>query len=135
MKNNHSFSIENATNPNTNSPFGSKYTGTFNIRRPSIGDKHSITIKKAATLSAYGFANLDMIPVGIQLNVYIFCFVATISKDLPPWFDPDKLYDENDQAAIETVWQEVSRWLDTFRPDADTSPREPTSRDFTVLVP
>jgi hypothetical protein len=119
----HSFSIVSAINPLTGQPFGSKYAGQFVIRRPSLADKQMIQVKKAATMSVFGYANEDMISAGTRLTILIFSQVTVTAEDkLPDWFNPEKMYEDDDEAAMHAVSLEVNRWLDTFRPVRDPAP-------------
>lgn len=110
-------SIENATNPITKAPFGSKYAGKFAIMRPSIKDKLTISLKDAAAMSAYGISNPEqMLSEGIKLLSYIVNFVeTTATAPVPEWFDLTKMYEEEDEEAILAVWNEIQAFLDTFR--------------------
>lgn len=114
--NSHTFSIENEINPNTKQPFGNKYAGTFTIRRPSLADKNTADIKKAAMLAAYGTVNPAMLSEWTKSSTYIFSLVTTIATDkLPEWFDLGKVFDESDEDAFMAVWAEVGKFQDTFR--------------------
>jgi hypothetical protein len=117
MSNATSFSIEATINSNTQLPFGSKYAGTFAIRRPSLGDKRAIALKDAAQMNAFGRVDADQIGEGLRLISYIITFVTHVTDDkVPAWFNIDKLFDETDENAVLAVWQEVQTFLDTFRP-------------------
>jgi len=113
----HSLSIEMQKNPETGEQFGSKYGGEFIIRRPTLADKRDIALRDAASLNIYGQVNpLQMDRDVVNVN-YIFANMDVIAEKRPEWFDMGKLYDGADEAAVYAVWTEVSRWLDTFRPD------------------
>ena len=119
----HTFTIADKLNPLTGLPFGADYAGAFTIRRPSIADKQTAAIRKAAVFCAYGHVAEEMIPVGLRLITHVFTFVTTVAcEKTPTWFDPENLFDENDEAAMQAVSQEVNRWLDTFRPQRDPAP-------------
>lgn len=112
----HSFSIEKTENPLTGEPFGPQYTGVFTVRRPSIGDNIDIGTEKARILSRKGNVSPESVGERIHLLSYIFAFVAvTAESDIPAWFNMDKLYDENDEAAVGQVFQEVNTFVSTFR--------------------
>jgi hypothetical protein len=117
MSNAASFSIENTINSHTQLPFGSKYAGTFAVRRPSIGDKRAIALKDAAQNNAFGRVDADQIGEGLRLLSYIVVFVTHVADGkVPGWFDLNALFDETDENAVLAVWQEVQTFLDTFRP-------------------
>ena len=120
MKNTTSFSIENEVCPSTKKPYGTRYAGTFSIRRPSIGDRINADLRNAATLSAAGVVDPDMLGGSTKLNSFIFAFVQTIAdQPLPEWFDKDTMYEDTDTDAVMTVWQKTGEFLDSFRPKAD----------------
>ena len=111
----HSFSIELIKNPGNGEPFGAKYGGEFIVRRPTLADKRDIALRDAAALNIYGAVNpLQMDRDVVNIN-YIFANMDVIAEKKPDWFDMGKLYDGQDEAAVYAVWQEVSRWLETFR--------------------
>ena len=123
LANKHTFTIADKTNPLTGKPFGDKYVGAFTIRRPSIADKQTAAIRKAAVFCAYGYIAEEMIPVGLRLIIHVFTFVTTVAcENTPTWFNPENLFDDDDEAAMQAVSQEVNRWLDTFRPQRDPAP-------------
>ena len=129
MSNATSFSIETKINSHTQLPFGSKYAGTFVIRRPSIGDKRTIALKDAAQNNAFGRVDADQIGEGLRLLSYIVVFVPHVTDGkVPAWFDLANLFDETDENAVLAVWQEVQTFLDTFRP-------APVSGDSTGVAP
>jgi len=117
----HTFSIASHINPHTipegkgpeeGKPFGEKYSGSFTVRRPNLADKQLIATKKAAVLSTHGYVNPELISQSLQLTIYIFAFMTTVSTtSLPDWFNPEKMYTETDEYAVFAVWEEVSRWL------------------------
>lgn len=115
-----SFSIENAINPSTGKQFGSEYSGTFTVRRPSMLDKKTISVKDAASMSLAGKVNRELIGEGTRLLSYIFCFVETIAEEpLPAWFNMGTMYDPIDEDAVLAVWEEVNNFVNSFRPKAD----------------
>jgi len=136
LKNQHSFSIENKLAPEEQGPFGLEYTGQFTVRRPTLGDKKAIALKDAASMSVYGPVDMQAVGEGTKLLSYIVTFVTHVSEGvLPPWFSLDKLYSEKDEAAIMAVWEEVTAFIDTFRPrKAGGAGGEPTG-EFTPVVP
>lgn len=112
----HHFTIADKLMPGTETPFGEQYAGQFNIRRPSISDKKTIALKDAASMNIYGPVNMAQLGEGTKLLSYICTFVRHVAeKELPEWFDPDKLYSEEDEDAILAVWEEVQAFLATFR--------------------
>ena len=114
----HSFSVSSLLNPNTDLPFGSKYDGTFTVRLASIRDKTFIAQKEAAERNAFGNAPVEQIPTGLELARYIYFFITTVATEkVPEWFDRDKIFDEDDEAAMLAVWQEVQTFQNSFRPD------------------
>ena len=116
----HSFSIENTTNLNTGIPFGSKYGGTFSVRRATLGDKTRISNKEAAERNAFGIVNAGQTPQGLELAAYFCIFIATVATEpLPKWFDRDSMFDDDDEAAVFAVWQEVDRFQKSFRRGSD----------------
>lgn len=121
IKQKHSFSIENKVNPNTGKAFGAVYAGTFPIQFPlSIGDKLAIACKNSAYLNTYGQINPDLISPTLKLMAYCVAFVSTIATaKLPEWFNLDALSDDNDEAAVFAVWQEVGGNIGSFRPGND----------------
>ena len=120
----HSFSIENTIDPGTGQPFGAHYAGQFTLRRPSLGDKQKIHVKKAAIMSAFGYiADEYLIHPGTRLTIHIYAYVTiTATEELPAWFNPEKMFEDSDERAMLAVSEEVNRWLDTFRPKRDTPP-------------
>lgn len=130
LETNIAFSIESKTNSNTKQPFGSKYGGVFKLRRPSIQDRNMADIKKAAILSAYGTADPALLGDWTKTSTYIYALVSTIATEqLPEWFDLTKLFDENDEEAIMAVWEEVGKFLDSFRPKTDSGAGEQGSKE------
>ncbi|KAA0888768.1 hypothetical protein [Oryzomonas rubra] len=131
-----SFNIENAICPTTGKPFGSKYAGTFTIRRPSLLDKKNISVKNAASMSAAGTIAAGTMDKIALLISYIFSFVTTVNEEeLPAWFNMADLYDGEDEDAVFAVWDEVQNYLNSFRPK-DNSGNGPTGDgQATVLVP
>lgn len=116
LPNSISFSIENQLNPLTNQPFGSKYSGTFNIRRASIRDKARAGYKAAAERNAFGVVGQGEIAEDLEAATYMFYYVETLaSEDLPAWFKLDNLFDANDESALFKVWQEVQTFQNMFR--------------------
>lgn len=116
----HSFDISLQKNEKTGEQFGARYGGEFVVRRPTLADKRDIALRDQAALNIYGpvdIINMDRTVVNMN---YIFAHLDVIGEKKPEWFSMDKLYDENDEAAVYAVWQEVSRWLETFRPGNDT---------------
>ena len=131
----HSFSIENTKQPGSEEAFGAKYAGTFTIRRPTLRDNANISLKYSAAVSVAGTdvdpVRLAMIPA-INLT-YIFCYIGVIAEEKPEWFKSDLLYEE-DEAAVHAVFEEVERWLASFRPQTASAPGEQGSADNQVLV-
>lgn len=119
IPNKHSFSIENTVNPATGKPFGSKYAGQFAVRRPNFADNRAIALRDAAALSAYGPVDQRHLSLDVVNINFIFANLDVIAEKKPDWCDISKLYDETDEQAIYTVWQEVKKFLDSFRPKAD----------------
>lgn len=115
---NKEFNITALINPITKKPFGDKYAGTFAIRRPTLDDKRLISLRDAAKMSEEGAVNPELIGNGVRLLSYIFTYCGQVSTaDLPRWFNPAKMYDEDEDAVL-AVWGEVQAWLATFRPQA-----------------
>lgn len=113
------FNIESALCPTTGKPFGSKYAGSFSIRRPSLLDKRTIALRDAVTMSEFGAVNPELIGEGLKLLSYIVTFVETTSTvPLPKWFDLAEMHEDEDEDAILAVWQEVQTFLASFRPKA-----------------
>ena len=113
------FNIESALCPTTGKPFGSKYAGSFSIRRPSLLDKRTIAMRDAATISEFGTVNPELLGEGLKLLSYIVTFVeVTATAALPEWFDLSKMYEDEDEDAILAVWHEVQKFLNSFRPKA-----------------
>lgn len=139
MKKVHSFSIENTkTDPDrTDSPvFGSKYAGTFSIRRPSLQDKNTINLHEAASLSAAGHVNPALISGRTRLTAQIFASIAVLSEQSPPaWFDMDQMYDETDEDAVLAVWAEVQKFVDSFRSSAAGDTGTTAGTGAPLLVP
>jgi len=130
-----SFSIESQICPTTNKPYGTRYAGTFSIRRPSIRDRINADLRNSATLSAAGEVNPDMLNGSTKLNSFIFAFVQTIAEQpLPEWFDMDSMYDDTDVDAVMSVWQEVGKFLDSFRPKASGEDSQQGSDQPSLLV-
>lgn len=118
-------SIENKIQESTGKPFGSKYSGTFTIRRPSLLDKRTIAIKNAASLAAHGDVPQEALSDGINLIGYIFTFMETVAEaPMPKWFDMAEMFDPEDEEALLAVWTEVGTWLDSFRAKRDSATGE-----------
>lgn len=116
--NTNTFSIDKMINPETEQPFGSKYSGDFKVRRPTIADKEQIALLDAANLAREGILDNGSLNRDVTNLSYIFAHFSVIGEELPPWFDKSKLYEE-DEPAVYFAWGEVSRWLKTFRPTAN----------------
>jgi hypothetical protein len=117
LKNQHSFSIQNTLDPETQEPFGEKYAGQFTVRRPSAHDKKMIALKDAASMAVYGTVDIRLIGEGTKLLSYIDAFVKHVALgDIPKWFGMDQMFDETDENAALAVWEEVQAFLATFRP-------------------
>ena len=130
-----SFSIENLINPETQQPFGAKYAGTFNLRRQSLQDRNVADIRKAAILNAYGTTNFNALGEWTLTSTSIYCTVCSIATEkLPDWFDYSKIYDESDEAAVLAVWEEVQKFLKSFRPDKGGDAGKSRSQESKVLV-
>lgn len=116
---NKSFTIDEKICSTTEKPFGSKYAGTFSVRRPSLLDKIIIAVKDAARMSIAGEiapGTLGDRPATIS---YIYSFMTTVNTEpLPEWFDLSAMYEDEDEDAMFAVWSEVSGFLSTFRPKA-----------------
>ena len=130
----HSFNITETINPITGAPFGSKYAGDFVIHRPSIADNGKIALNYAALTAGHKDLNPAMLTSHAVNLLYIFCNMKVIASERPEWFDEHNLFDENDEAAVITVHQEVERWLDTFRPQRDSGKSKQGSGESAVLV-
>ena len=132
---NHTFSIETKINPVTRQPYGPKYAGTFEVRRPSIADKYNAAAMEAASRNAFGFVPDGGVSGNIADTIYIMSFVkATANKELPAWFNPALLFDESDEAAVGAVWSEVQAHLKTFRPAESVAAGGAGSEKPPVLV-
>lgn len=130
------FSIENNVNPETSQPFGTKYGGMFSIRRPSLADKRNIALKDAASMNAYGQISPDQISSGLSLINYIFSFMSVVSTEEPPaWFSMDKIFDDTDESAVLAVWDEVKKYLDSFRRKDGGDGGKPAGDQPSLLVP
>lgn len=111
------FNIANKINEDTGEPFGDKYAEAITIRRPSAQDKISINVRHSGIMSAYG-AVPENIPSGIYTLAFIFCTLDVLCDGArPDWTKKENVFEE-DEAAIFALHQEVSQWLDTFRPRA-----------------
>lgn len=114
-------SIENKTNERTKQPYGTKYAGTFNVRRASLQDRNLADVRKAAILNTYGNVNADLIGDWTKTSIYVWCLISIVTTDpLPEWFDLSKVYDETDEDAIMAVWEEFGAFAATFRPKDDS---------------
>jgi hypothetical protein len=132
--NNTAFSIENKINPETGKPFGSRYAGTFSIRRPTLADKTTIATRTAAQLAPAG-EGVGLLTDELLNQNFTFAQLQTIATEkLPEWFDRDKMYDESDEAAINAVSEEVGKFLDTFRPGNNSGAGAAAGGDGSVLV-
>jgi hypothetical protein len=109
-----SFNIATKINPETGLVFGDKYGEPVLIRRPTATDKLAVATRHAGQLSSYGARPFD-IPDGISSLAYIFCLLDVICETRPDWTKQDQVFDE-DEPAIFALYEEVSLWLDTFRP-------------------
>ena len=110
-----SFSIESIINPTTKKPFGTKYTGSFSIRRPNLKDKTAITLRYVAGLATAGGTGIHLVIDPLLDANYLFCQLEVIKEaPLPEWFAMDKIYEE-DEPAIDAVRDEVQKFLDSFR--------------------
>jgi hypothetical protein len=119
----HTFSIESKINPVTNQPFGPKYGGNFNIRRPSILDEAMIENRMAAERNSFGIVNPEQIPDVHDRISRVFCTIHQLATEtLPAWFNRSSLFldDETDMKAIGAVNQEVSGFLTSFRSIKDS---------------
>jgi hypothetical protein len=135
MQNTTTFSIEDQINPETGKPFGSKYAGTFSIRRPTIADKTNIALKCAATLAAAGGNGLDIISNELMDMNFLFSQLLVIKTGtLPEWFDREALFDE-DESAIQAVAREVRGFIDSFRTQNSGGAGKPAGQGNTLLVP
>lgn len=119
--NKHTFSIDTLINPETERPFGNQYAGQFEVRRPTIADRESISLIDACNLSRLGKVDASLLNRDVVNLSYIFAYMSVIGEKLPAWFEKSKLYDGEDEVAVYFVWAEVSRWLETFRLKADTT--------------
>ena len=134
-QNTHSFSIENVVNPVTGQPFGQKYAGLFAIRRPSLADKKAVALRDAASMNAYGEVNPGQISDGLALLSYIITFMSVVkTEDLPAWFDMNKLFDDDDENAVLAVWDEVKKYLDSFRRKDGGEGGQPPGQQSSLLV-
>jgi hypothetical protein len=118
--NTHSFSIENLINPATNLPFGPKYGGVFSIRRASLRDREVAEQREAAERNAFGIVPADQMPPALSYSAHIFHYTQTVAtEELPAWFNRTRIYDEDEPAVI-AVWDEVQKFQDSFRVQADS---------------
>jgi len=116
MQQHHTFSIEQTINPVTGEPFGQKYGGSFQVRRPSIADRRNIALKEAAIRNTFGTVNPGQVTPGLDFVTYIEIYVNTVSEQQPPaWFNLATMFDESDEAAMGAVWDEVQKFVDSFR--------------------
>lgn len=123
MQNTTTFSIEDQINPETNEPFGSKYAGTFSIRRPSLQDKINTALRGAASLSAAGVIDIRLVSEGVLAASHLFSQIKEISTaPVPDWFDMDKIYDDG-EPAVQAVYNRVEDFLDSFRDKKITGDR------------
>lgn len=128
-------SIENQINPVTKLPFGSKYAGSITIRRASLLDKTIIAQKDAAERNRFGVVNSSQLPPGLELAAYIDHYVTTVAiGDLPSWFDRSLIFDDSDEAAFGMVWDEVQKFVDSFRAVTDNQGSNEAVKEPSVLV-
>lgn len=123
--NKHVFTIEHTINKATELPFGTKYAGDFTVRRPTLSDKREIALRDTARISLGGAVNPAHLAVDVVNINFVFANMDVIGEQKPEWFDIGKLYEGEDEQAVIAVWQEVERWLATFRPQGNS----PTSGD------
>jgi hypothetical protein len=134
MQFNTSFSIEHQISPTTNKPFGSKYAGTFSVRRPTLQDKTMTVLRYTAMISTEGGTGVHMIADALLDINYAFAQLSVIkTADLPSWFDRDKIYEE-DEAAVQAVTKLVSDFINSFRNQNSGGESQPTSQDAAVVV-
>lgn len=110
------FNIAQKINAITGEVFGSQYGEAITVRRPTASDKITISTRQMGALSAYG-ARPEHIPEGISTLTYILCLLDTLADKAtrPDWTLPENVFEE-DEPAIYSLFEEVSLWLDTFRP-------------------
>lgn len=120
-----SFCVAHKENPATGQAFGDKYGEPVSVRRPSAADKIAIATRHVGTLSAYG-ANPEHVRADLSTMAYIFCMLDVLCDGRPDWTRRDNVFEE-DEPAIFALFEEVSLWLDTFRPKRPQSQGGPAS--------
>jgi hypothetical protein len=109
------FCIASKENPATRQIFGDKYGEPITMRRPTSAEKISISTRHLGQLSAYG-ADPSHINASLSSLAYIFCLLDVLCVgERPDWTLRDNVFDE-DEPAIFALFEEVSLWLETFRP-------------------
>lgn len=111
----HTFTIADKIDTKADKPFGQRYEGSFVIRKPTLGDQGRIACLAAAQMNQYG-AGGDRAGDFWRIVYSAFATLQVVSEESPPkWWDLDKMEEEQDERAILAVWEEVSRWLNSFR--------------------
>lgn len=118
----HSFCLADKTDPKTGQPFGDRYAGSFVFHRPSLGEQGRIATLAASTMNQFG-AGGDRAGDFWSIVYSAFAFLKIAGEATPPWWDLDRMADEEDERAILAVWEEVNRWLRSFRSSGDSAAR------------
>lgn len=110
------FSIDTIVDSATDRPFGSRFAGEFIVRRPTLADREKIAILDAARLPV----DRQAVPLQVENLSFVFSNMAVIAEKTPDWFDPSKLYGDDDERtedvrAVYAVWKEVRTFLNSFR--------------------
>jgi hypothetical protein len=113
-----SFSIENKENPLTKKPFGKKYDGNFVLKRPSFLDRSLIATRVAAEFNSFGPVPLANIPEPLRKAARICHTVYQLCEHTPGWLDREKIITEEDEAAFNSVSEEVDAILEAFRAES-----------------
>lgn len=118
----HTFSLADKIDSKTGQPFGERYAGAFVVRKPSLGDQGRIATLAASLLNQYG-AGGDRAGDFWNVAYSALAFFRVAGEQVPPWWDFDTMDDEQDERAVIAAWEEVTRWLRTFRSSGDSPAR------------
>ena len=113
----HVFSI-NYKSPND----GQMYMGQFTCRRQTVADISKIKLRRMQLSGGFHYDS-DNPGVGLDFDSHAWntmcATLDTVLVDKPSWFDLDSLFESD---LVNTVYREVSKFENSFRPKPTTGP-------------
>ena len=88
-------------------PSGERFEGTFEMHRPTIGERIRIGVLEAQKLG--GLGNVDMVTAGLA---HMLATLEVVVDKAPVWWKPEEL---RDLEVVQAVWQAYVDRLQEFQ--------------------